>query len=148
MGGRILSTWSWRPVRLISTPRSRIPLTAALASAGAGVSPSSLERKGTPVKKPPPARRADRGVLVAERGQTLVQPRADAPRVLHEALLRDDLEHRVPHRAGDRVAAKRVEVHGPGREPVDQVRAGDDARQRMAVAERLAEGHEVRHRAS
>ena len=75
-----------------------------------------------------------------------MQMLADRARILDEAFVLDDLQHRMPHRARDRIAAEGVEIHGLGRELVEQRRAGDDARERMAVAERLAEGHEVRHR--
>jgi hypothetical protein len=71
------------------------------------------------------------------------QGRPDLAGMLDEPLVLDDLEHREGRGHRHRVAAERAEEVGPGAEALGDVAPRDDRRDRVTVAHRLAERHDV-----
>ncbi len=67
---------------------------------------------------------------------------AHAPDVREEAVLQDHVEHRVPHRHGQRVAAEGGAV-GADRHALGGLGRGEAGAQGKAAADALGNGHDV-----
>ena len=95
--------------------------------------------------EPAPADVPDERVHFPEAFQPFLHPPADAERVLLEALVAQDVEDGQADRAGDRIAAVRVEIlHSVG-ERCGDLGGRDHRAERVAVADRLSQRHDVGH---
>ena len=87
----------------------------------------------------------DRGVGAHDLADGGDQRIADADDPLEHALVLEDVEHGERRHGRHRVPAERAEEHRLVAEPCGDLAPGDDRADRVAVAHRLADRHDIGH---